>query len=182
MCYVCVLACRYCVLVCVSGCRLCVCVGQTGGTVFVGYEELFVCKTGGSVCVCVSDIWRCGVYKGRLYLTFGCTGALPRKLYVQMDNCWRENKNKYVFAYMSDLVVKGVFDEVTVSFLIKGHTHFDPDQVFSRVATKLKVTDALDVTSFKQALKEVCFIYLFISLKHSSDICLGWGLVICTSS
>ena len=78
-----------------------------------------------------------------------------------MDNCWRENKNKYLFGYLSDLVLKGVFEEIVVSFLLTGHTHFDPDQVFSRVATKLKVEDAFSVTDFKRCLEEVQRLYHF---------------------
>ena len=43
----------------------------------------------------------------RLFATIKAKkGRLPKKLYVQLDNCWRENKNKYVFAFLSDLVVK----------------------------------------------------------------------------
>ena len=39
-------------------------------------------------------------------------GTLPRKLLLQMDNCVRENKNKYVMAFMSLLVEMQVFFEV----------------------------------------------------------------------
>lgn len=37
---------------------------------------------------------------------------LPKKLYVQLDNCLRENKNRHVLAFLSLLVAEGVFDEV----------------------------------------------------------------------
>ena len=83
-------------------------------------------------------------------------GVLPRKMYLQMDNCWRENKNKYVFAYLSDLILKDVFDDIYVSFLIKGHTHFDPDQVFSRISTRLKIRNAFCPSEFKKQLRKVC--------------------------
>lgn len=33
-------------------------------------------------------------------------GNLPKVFYLQMDNCWRENKNHYVLAFLSDLVLK----------------------------------------------------------------------------
>ena len=33
-------------------------------------------------------------------------GRLPKVLYLQLDNCWRENKNRYVFGFLSDLVQK----------------------------------------------------------------------------
>ena len=37
---------------------------------------------------------------------------LPSKLYIQMDNCVRENKNKYVMAFLLYLVEIGIFTEV----------------------------------------------------------------------
>lgn len=40
-------------------------------------------------------------------------GPLPPKLYLQLDNCWRENKNKFVFAFLAMLVKLGVFKEVS---------------------------------------------------------------------
>ena len=61
----------------------------------------------------------------------------PRVLYVQMDNCCRENKNKYVFSFLAFLVQRGVFSKVKISFLPVGHTHEDIDQMFSRFAIKL---------------------------------------------
>ena len=64
-------------------------------------------------------------------------GFLPKLLYIQLDNCWRENKNKFLFAFLAELVWRGVFDEVQISFLIKGHTHFCPDQMFSRISVRL---------------------------------------------
>lgn len=58
-------------------------------------------------------------------------GPLPPTLYLQLDNCWRENKNKYLLGLASMLVDEGVFRKVKISFLPKGHTHEDPDQMFS---------------------------------------------------
>ena len=37
---------------------------------------------------------------------------LPEKLYVQLDNCGRENKNQFVLAFLALLVQEGVFTEV----------------------------------------------------------------------
>ena len=47
--------------------------------------------------------------------------GLPPILNVQLDNCWRENKNKYVFALLSLLVEWSVFEKVrkVVTFKIK---------------------------------------------------------------
>ena len=58
-----------------------------------------------------------------------------------------------------------------MSFLIKGHTHFDPDQVFSRVSVKLDTNNAFCPSSFKDHLRSVsahfsraCYDSMFNSL------------------
>ena len=38
---------------------------------------------------------------------------LPPTLYVQADNCGRENKNKYVLAFLELLVAENIFREVS---------------------------------------------------------------------
>lgn len=48
---------------------------------------------------------------------------LPKILYLQLDNCWRENKNRYFFGFVGFLVQKKIFDQVYICFLMKGHTH-----------------------------------------------------------
>lgn len=77
---------------------------------------------------------------------------LPPVLYLQADNCFRENKNKFVFAFLAMLVEAKVFTkvywynlyclilkspQVVLSFLPVGHTHEDIDQMFSRVSLGL---------------------------------------------
>ena len=42
-------------------------------------------------------------------------GPLPRKLLLQMDNCVRENKNKYVMGFLALLVELEIFVEVWFS-------------------------------------------------------------------
>lgn len=50
-------------------------------------------------------------------------GTLPKVLLLQLDNTCRENKNRYVMAFLAYLVDAGVFEEVRVNFLMVGHTH-----------------------------------------------------------
>ncbi len=56
-------------------------------------------------------------------------GSLPETLFLQLDNCWRENKNQFLLGYLTWLVDRGIFKDVEISFLPKGHTHEDIDQV-----------------------------------------------------
>ncbi|KAK3087076.1 hypothetical protein FSP39_001333 [Pinctada imbricata] len=69
-------------------------------------------------------------------------GSLPEILYVQADNCARENKNKFVLPFCELLVQLSVFREVHLSFLQVGYTHEDIDAAFSRISEKLRKTDA----------------------------------------
>ena len=45
-------------------------------------------------------------------------GSLPRKLAVQLDNCVRENKNKFVLSFLALLVELGVFEEVSEVYVL----------------------------------------------------------------
>lgn len=63
---------------------------------------------------------------------------LPPTMFIQVDNCTRENKNKYFLSYLESLVARGVFQSVQVSFLPVGHTHEDIDQSFSVITRHLK--------------------------------------------
>lgn len=67
---------------------------------------------------------------------------LPPTLYVQADNCFRENKNKFVLAFCEMLVWKNIFKEVHISFLFVGHTHEDIDAGFSKIADQLRRNEA----------------------------------------
>ena len=100
-------------------------------------------------------------------------GSLPLVLRIQADNCGRENKNKYMFAYCASLVALGYFREVRLSFLIIGHTHEDIDQRFSIISGVLK---RQDIDSVKKMLalieREASYTEAFTSaslMKHIWD-------------
>jgi hypothetical protein len=82
--------------------------------------------------------------------------GLPETLFLQVDNCFRENKNSYVIGYLSWLVERGVFQEIFLSFLPTGHTHYDPDQCASRIANAVKFRDVKTLEQY-QALIKQCF-------------------------
>ena len=58
-------------------------------------------------------------------------GRLPRHLKIFSDNCWRENKNRYVFSFLAELVDLGIFESASMDFLCVGHTGNEVDQVRS---------------------------------------------------
>ncbi|XP_061190665.1 uncharacterized protein LOC133198638 [Saccostrea echinata] len=69
-------------------------------------------------------------------------GYLPQRLYIQADNCARENKNRFVLGFCELLVRLSIFHEVHLSFLHVGHTHEDIDAAFSQLAMRLRRSEA----------------------------------------
>lgn len=62
---------------------------------------------------------------------------LPPVLYLQADNCSKDNKNKYMLAYLTHLVTIGVFDKIRLSFLLVGHTWTDVDEAYGWVFSSI---------------------------------------------
>ena len=52
-------------------------------------------------------------------------GYIPPIVYIQLDNTWKQNKNKFMIGYLACLVAWGVVRQVVISFLPVGHTHED---------------------------------------------------------
>ena len=66
---------------------------------------------------------------------------LPPHLLLQLDNAASDNKNRYVFMFLSLLTALGVFITIEVGFLLMGHTHEDIDGTYRRMSSNLKSTD-----------------------------------------
>jgi len=75
-------------------------------------------------------------------------------LLLQLDNCGSENKNRYLFAYLSLLVARGVFQMVQLGFLMVRHTHEDIDALFSRFSEKLRTNCTFTFPHLMQSFNE----------------------------
>lgn len=78
----------------------------------------------------------------------------PERLHVTFDNAAGDAKNQYVFRYLGLLVLHGVFDAITVSNLIVGHTHDIVDQMFSVWAKLLRITDCKTFEQMRRLFHE----------------------------
>ena len=76
----------------------------------------------------------------------------PKHLVLQIDNLAKDNQNQTKLAFCSDLVARGIFETVTIGFLMKGHTHEDIDAAFSKVSFRTK---GKDVGTLPQLMAEV---------------------------
>ena len=79
---------------------------------------------------------------------------LPKKLFLQLDNSAKNNKNRYVMAFCSLLTIKRIFKEVTVGFLIVGHTHEDIDGHFSYLSKLLKMKNTYVLADLMKAFMD----------------------------
>lgn len=79
---------------------------------------------------------------------------LPPHLFLQLDNCWRENKNRYLMAYLEYLFRLSVFQSIEVGFLPIGHTHSDIDQTFSCTSRRLRTEDAITMEDMHGVLSK----------------------------
>ena len=79
-------------------------------------------------------------------------GKLPRKLFIQSDNCGRDLKNQNVLAFYWILVDLDIFEEIIVSHLDVGHTHGEVDQIFSIIATRLQ---KIEMPTFETLISEL---------------------------
>ena len=91
--------------------------------------------------------------------TISWENNMPRRIFVQLDNCVRENKNHYLLSYLEALVWWGVFDTVEVGFLPIGHTHCDIDQAFSSTSDRLKYHDAITLADLHHQVSLCCLLY-----------------------
>ena len=75
-------------------------------------------------------------------------------LYLYLDNCTRENKNQYVLGICHLLVEYGIFKNVRLGFLPKGHTHTEnADAMFGCFTWPLKTSDIYTWEDLKRVCK-----------------------------
>lgn len=68
-----------------------------------------------------------------------------RKLNIQFDNMHLES-------FVWSLLKYGDFLQVYLSFLVKGHTHEDIDQHFSKISHHLRKSNAMTLPQLQQAI------------------------------
>ena len=92
-----------------------------------------------------------------LLALLGQFGFLAPVLFLQLDNTTKQNKGRFLMAFLAYLVLVGVLKRVYINFLPVGHTHEDIDQYFSRLSVYLRNHNAPDVPALLRALS-ACFI------------------------
>jgi hypothetical protein len=55
-----------------------------------------------------------------------------------MNNCVKDNKNRYLLTFLSLLTTREVFEEVKLGFFVVYHTHEDIDRCFGYLSKNKK--------------------------------------------
>ena len=57
-------------------------------------------------------------------------GLGEKRVWLHADNCVGQNKNNILMWYLAWRVMNGLHNEITISFMLPGHTKFSPDSAF----------------------------------------------------
>lgn len=77
-----------------------------------------------------------------------------RRLVIHADNCGGQNKNRWVLWFCAMLTICNIFDEVTLHFLIAGHTKNVCDGAFGNVKKLFRVSDVYNPRDMMNILRE----------------------------
>ena len=91
----------------------------------------------------------------------------PKRLNIQLDNTSKDNKSRFVVAYLYMLVCCGCFDEIDVFVFEVGHTHCDADHLFSRSSIYLRDKDIWNFDLLCHHLMNSCGIIEFVEMIDS---------------
>jgi hypothetical protein len=103
-------------------------------------------------------------------------GSIPPVLHLQLDNTTKQNKGRFLMAYLGYLVQQGVIKEAYCNFLPVGHTHEDIDQFFSRVSVFTRHHNAPDPETLRVCVRRCYKKY------GRRPIVVGWDTVANTSA
>lgn len=77
-----------------------------------------------------------------------------KKVHLHADNCGGQNKNATMVQYLLWRVMTGQHDEITLSFMIPGHTKFSPDWCFGLLKKKYRRTKVGGLTDLVSVVNE----------------------------
>ena len=93
-----------------------------------------------------------------LHHFFECHGHGESKAYLHADNCTGQNKKQIhdVLPHVG-VVAVGLHKEITISFLLVGHTKFSPDWCFGLFKQLYRKTKVGSIDDIAEVVKTVCY-------------------------
>lgn len=88
-----------------------------------------------------------------LHFFFANYGLGETNLDLHCDNCSGQNKNRYVVWYLAWRCMVGLHDNITLNFLVTGHTKFAPDWCFGLFKQTFRRTPVSCLEDISQAVQ-----------------------------
>lgn len=89
-----------------------------------------------------------------LHHFFASHGLGETQCDMHCDNCSGQNKNKFMMWYLTWRVMHGYHQEITLNFLLTGHTKFAPDWCFGLVKQQFRKTRVCSITELQQVVRD----------------------------
>ena len=90
----------------------------------------------------------------------GLVPAWVKRLHIFMDNACSTNKNSYMLGWATEMVQQKRFSFIRISFLISGHTKFEPDLLFSQIAQTFNRSDVFNTTELGQLAEQYAHVVI----------------------
>ena len=90
----------------------------------------------------------------KLHYFFAKHGSGEEVAYLHADNCTGQNKNNAMIQYLAWRIMTGLHKELTLSFLVVGHTKFSPDWCFGLFKRKFRRTKVGTLTDIARVVQE----------------------------
>ena len=89
-----------------------------------------------------------------LFLLDLSTQFKARRILLNADNCCSQNKNNIVLWVLDLLVMLGIFDQIELKFLVKGHTHCTVDGGHGLIKKEWRKRNIFSIKQAKKAIEE----------------------------
>ena len=76
-----------------------------------------------------------------LHYFFRMFGLGEKVANLHCDNCSGQNKNRYVLWYLAWRVIHKLHEEITLNFMVAGHTKFAPDYGFGLLKLRYRASE-----------------------------------------
>jgi hypothetical protein len=77
-----------------------------------------------------------------------------KRILLNADNCCSQNKNNIVLWVLDLLVMLGIFDQIELKFLVKGHTHCTVDGGHGLIKKEWRKRNIFSIKQAQKAIKE----------------------------
>ncbi|KAI4796864.1 hypothetical protein KUCAC02_026699 [Chaenocephalus aceratus] len=88
-----------------------------------------------------------------LHHFFSQYGLGEKNVHLHCDNCSGQNKNRYLLWYLAWRCMVGLHEDISLNFLIAGHTKFAPDWCFGLFKQQFRRTPVSCLKDISQAVR-----------------------------